>query len=166
MELAGIDFGSETMFMPYFTRATAGVQPGRAPSVGLRRQMAVLCEVAEPRELALELQFNRSRRSMALLGDNDFSLAKSEIHFHPPFFMLRRAHLGFFVLQIIFLAVDEQHDVGVLLDRTGFAQVRQLRMLVVAAFDLTRQLRKCDHWNIGLLPKPLQVGGDLVDSST
>jgi hypothetical protein len=50
------------------------------------------------------------------------------------------AGLRLLVLQVIFLAIDEQHHVGVLLDGAGFAKVGELRALVVAAFHLTREL--------------------------
>src|ERR1700682_2003855 len=87
-------FGSETMFMPHFTRRTAGVQPCRPGSVRARRQMAVLRKIAEPGELPLELQSNRTCRSVALLGDNDFSLSESLIHFGLPFCVFFRTGLG------------------------------------------------------------------------
>ena len=107
-------------------------------SVGVRRQMAVLREVAEPGELALELQFDGAGRAVALLADDDFGLAVHQRHVELPFFVFRRADARLLVGEVIFLAVHEHHDVGVLLDRTGFTQVGQLRALVVAAFDLTR----------------------------
>src|SRR4051812_33159131 len=72
---SGTDLGSETMFMPHFRRRKPGVQPGRGVSIGLRRQMTVLREIAEPGELALELQFDRAGRAVALLADDDFGLA-------------------------------------------------------------------------------------------
>ena len=100
---------------------------------------------------------------MALLGDNDFRPAVSIIHFNQPFRVFFRAGLRLLVLQIIFFAVDEHHDVGVLLDRTGLAKVGQLRMLVIAAFDLARQLRQGDDWNIEFFRQSLQAGGDLGD---
>ncbi len=71
--------------------------------------------------------------------------------------------LRLLVLKIIFLAEHEHDDVGVLLDRARFAQIRQLRALVVAAFDLTRQLRKGDHRHVHLLRQRLEAGGDLGD---
>jgi len=39
-------------------------------------------------------------------------------------------------------AEDEEHDVGVLLERAGFAQVRHHRSLVRSLFELARQLRE------------------------
>ena len=87
----------------------------------------------------------------------------SIIHFNQPLRVFFGAGLRLLVLQIIFLTVDEHHDVGVLLDRTGLAKVGQLRMLVVAAFDLARQLRQGDHRNIEFLCQRFQAGGDLGD---
>ena len=71
----------------------------------------------------------------------------------------RRLH----VLDVIFLAEHEQHDVGVLLDRARFAKVGELRALVVAAFHLTRELRERDDRHVQLLAERLQAGGDLGD---
>ena len=62
--------------------------------------------------------------------------------------------------EVIFLAIHEDHDVGVLLDRAGFTQVGQLRPLVVAVFDLTRQLRQRDDRNVEFLGQRLEAGGD------
>ena len=45
-------------------------------------------------------------------------------------------------LVIVLLAVDEHDDVGVLLDRAGFAQVGELRPLVLALLDGARELRE------------------------
>jgi len=39
-------------------------------------------------------------------------------------------------LEVIFLAIDEQDNVSVLLDRARFTEVRELRPLVVALLDL------------------------------
>ena len=64
--------------MPHFTRAsrrgsTARAQERRyADAVG---QVTVVREIAEAGELALELQFDRARRTVALLADDDFGLA-------------------------------------------------------------------------------------------
>ena len=66
------------------------------------------------------------------------------LHLGLPLEVLLGAGLGLLVLQVIFLAVDEQHDVGVLLDRAGFAQVGELRPLVVAVLDLAGELRQRD----------------------
>ena len=64
---------------------------------------------------------------------------------------------------VVFLAEDEDHHVGVLLDRAGFTQVRELRPLVVAAFDLPRELRQGEHGHIQLLGQRLQLGGNFGD---
>jgi hypothetical protein len=45
---------------------------------------------------------------------------------------------------VVFLAIDEHHHVGVLLDRARLAQVRQLRALVLAVLHLARQLGQRD----------------------
>ena len=43
-------------------------------------------------------------------------------------------------LEVVALAVDEHHHVGVLLDRAGFPQVGELGLLVLAVLDLAREL--------------------------
>src|ERR1700676_5333561 len=162
-ELAGIDLGSEAMFMLYFTRRPAAVQPrepGLVRSVG---QMVVQRQIAEPGETGLELQLDRAGGAVALLANDHFGLAVHQRHVKLPFLIFRRARAGFLVRQIIFLAEHEHHHVGVLLDRAGFTQVRQLRALVVAALDLTRQLRQRDDGNVQFLGERLQAGGDLRD---
>src|SRR3984893_16600346 len=161
--LAGTDFGSETMFMPQLSAGRRRGSTVQAASVGLRRQMAVLRQIAEPRELAFELQFAGAGGAMALLADDDFGLAVHQRHFELPFFIFGGADARLLVGEVIFLAKHEHHDVGVLLDRAGFTQVRQLRALVVAALDLTRQLRQRDDGNVQFLGERFQAGGDLRD---
>ncbi len=95
-------------------------------------------EIGKACEFRLEGELHRAGRSMALLGDDDVGRAASPYRTGLPTRRIsgrcRIARL--LVLDVVFLAEDEQHHVGVLLDRTGFAQVRKLRALVVAAFDL------------------------------
>ena len=62
------------------------------------------------------------------------------VHLRLPFEVFLGAHLGLLVLEVILLSEHEHHHVGVLLDGAGFAKVRQLRPLVVARLDLTREL--------------------------
>src|SRR3569623_52437 len=109
------------------------------------------------------MQLDGAGRSMTLLADDDLGLAVDQRHFQLTLLVFRRADLGLLVLEVIFLAVHEQHDVGVLFDRAGFAKVGQLRALVVARLDLTRELRQRDNRNIEFLRQRLQAGGDLGD---
>ncbi len=66
-------------------------------------------------------------------------------------------------VQVIFLAIDEHHHVGVLLDGAGFAQVRQHRALVVARIDAARQLRQGQDGDVQFLGQGLEALGDLGD---
>src|ERR1700724_4555580 len=159
----GRDFGSETMFMPYFKLRAFAVQPGAAASIASIRQMAVMRQIAEPRHAGLELQLDSAGWAMALLADDDFGLAVHQRHVELPFFVFRRSDPRFLVGEVIFLAVHEHHHVGVLLDRAGFTQVGQLRAFVVAALDLARQLRQRDDGDVELLGQRLQAGGDFGD---
>ena len=89
---------------------------------------------------ASKLQLHRAGRAVALLADDHFGAAVHLLHLLLPREVLGRAFLGLLVLEVVLLAIDEEHHVGVLLDRAGFAQVGELRMLVVALFDLTAEL--------------------------
>ena len=123
-----------------------------------RQQVLFVREIGEARHLGLEGEFDGAGRAVALLADDDFGLAVRPLH-APPAISTNSSvpSRGCLLLQIIFLAEDEHHDVGVLLDRAGFAQVRQLRALVVAAFDLTRQLRQRDDRHVQLLGQRLEA---------
>jgi hypothetical protein len=50
--------------------------------------------------------------------------------------MFFRAGARLTVFEVIFLAIDEQDNVSVLLDRPRFAKIRELWALVIALFDL------------------------------
>src|SRR5207302_3845434 len=63
------------------------------------------------------------------------------------------------------LTIDETHDVGVLLDRPGLAQVRQLGAPVLAAPLLggARELGQRHHRHVQLLGQGLERAGDERD---
>jgi hypothetical protein len=63
--------------------------------------------------------------------------------------------------EVIILAVDEQHNVGVLLDRAGLAKVGQLRALVLALLDGAAELGQGQHRHVQLLGQRLQAPADL-----
>src|SRR5262249_11176133 len=125
------------------------------------RQPVFLGEIGEACHAGLELQLNGSGRSGALLADDDLGLAVYRVHFGLPLEVLFRAGARLLVLEIIFLAEQEQHDVGVLLDRAGFAQVRELRALVIPVLDLARELREREDRHLELLGERLETCGDL-----
>src|SRR5580704_177304 len=87
-----------------------------AGSLHLLRQMVVAGEVAETRDLGIELQVDRAGWSVALLADDDLGLAVGRIHLDLPLDVLVGARPRLLVAQVVFLAVHEQDDVGVLLD--------------------------------------------------
>ena len=70
---------------------------------------------------------------------------------------------GFSALDVVFLAVHEHDNVGILLDRARFTQVGELRALVLAVLDLARELRQGDDRHGQLLGQRLQAGRDLRD---
>src|SRR5208337_3787759 len=77
----------------------------------------------EPGHLGVELQFDRAGGAMPLLADDHLGPAVRALHLAHPGDVLLGAGPRLLVLEIIFLAEDEQHHVGVLLDLPGFAQV-------------------------------------------
>src|ERR1043165_1688721 len=82
-------------------------------------QVVVGHVVAEPGGLALELQDHLADRAVTLLADDDLGQFMDLIHLRLPGHMLRRALAGLLARQVVLVAIDEHHDVGVLLDRAG-----------------------------------------------
>ena len=91
--------------------------------------------------MRLEGKLDGAGRSVALFADDNFSAVLGGLHVRLPFEPFLRAFTRLFILQVILLAEHEQHHVGVLLDRTGFAEIGELRALVVTRLDLARKLR-------------------------
>ena len=92
-------------------------------------------EVVEPCGLALELQLDQAGRPVPLLADDDLGDVVDAVHVLLPTFMCLGAGLGLAPLELVLLAVDEQHHVGVLLDGPGFAKVGKQGPLVFPLFD-------------------------------
>src|ERR1041385_5183038 len=137
---------------PYIDALAGGVKPPSAALVANPlRHMVVGAEIAESRHRRLELQLHRAGRAVALLADDDLGLAVHQRPLGLPLQVLFAAGPRLLVAQVIFFAEHEQHHVGVLFDRAGFTQVRELRALVVAAFDLTRKLRQRHDRHVQLL---------------
>ena len=80
-------------------------------------------EVIESRVFALELQFTGANFAIALLANDDFS---------DPFVW------AFFV--VVLIAVDEQNDVGILLDGAGLSEIGVHGALIGSLFNTTIQL--------------------------
>src|SRR5690349_16754277 len=95
-------------------------------------QPVLVGRVAEFREAALETEALLAGAAVAVLGDDQLGHARDLAVLGFPFLegredldrVARDRVLRLVRLQIIFLAIDEEHDVGVLLDRSRFAQVR------------------------------------------
>ena len=99
-------------------------------------------QIAEARVGTIPAQADDARLAVAVLGHNALS------------FVL----VGLAVLAVLGVlvgrAVEEQHDIGVLLDRAGVAQVGQLGAVVGAAcrfFRRTGQLRQRDNRDVEFL---------------
>jgi hypothetical protein len=128
-------------------------------------------EVAEACEFALEQQMHLADGTMALLGDDHFGLVvglfaalhPSDMAFGVAFHGFVGAVLGLGALQVVLLAIDEHDHVGVLLDGARFAQVGELRVLVLALLDGAAELGERQHRHVQLFGKCLQAAGDLGD---
>src|SRR3990172_7884337 len=57
---------------------------------------------------------------------------------------------------VLFLAIDEDHDVRVLLERTRLPQIRELRLVPAAGLGGAGELRERDDRDVELLRQPLQ----------
>ena len=107
--------------------------------------------------------------AVALLGDDHFGLAGGARYLASiprtsrSFSVSSASAVGLDGLEIIILAIDEEHDVGVLLDRARFPEVRQLRPLVLALLDRAAELRQADHRHVELLRQLLEAAADLRD---
>src|SRR5882762_11988756 len=103
--------------------------------------------VVEARVLLLEEQLGRSRGAIALLPHDEL---------RDPLDAFVRLGIDRAVVEL--LTIDEAHDVGVLLDGSGLAQVRELWAPVLAAALLrcAGELRQGDHRNVQLLGQRLE----------
>src|SRR2546430_2407805 len=111
--------------------------------VGLR-------DVLEPRVLGQEHDLDRADGAVALLADDDVGdvgLARRE------------------VLLVLRLAIEEEDEVGVLLQGARFTKVRELRPEVAGGARLhrARELGEGDHRHVQLLRERLERPGDLRD---
>src|SRR5215207_4453001 len=103
------------------------------------RPFAVGGQVAELGELAFERQAHDAGGTMALLGHDHLGLAVGLLAALAPALVAlvealvallgAAARLG--AGEVVLLAIDEHDDVGVLLDRARFAQIRKLGALVL-----------------------------------
>jgi len=97
---------------------------------------------------------------VALLADDHFGNTIHPVHLFLPVEVLLSVGAGLLAGKIIFLAIDEQNDVGVLFDRSRFTQVGELRALVVAVLDLAGELRQCHDRYREFLGQRLEAHGD------
>src|SRR5690606_7293258 len=95
--------------------------------------------VGEAREGALEGNRHRARGAVAVLGDDEVGFARP-----------RR------LLLVGRLAVQQDHHVGVLLERARFTQVRERGLLVDALLGAAVELRERDHRNLQFLREQLE----------
>ena len=118
-------------------------------------------QVREAGDGAVELQPHGADRAVPLLADDHLGLAADNTHFRHAIPGIRRAFGRLGALNIILFAEHEHDDVGVLLDGARFAQVGELRALVLAVLHRARELRQGDDRHVQFLGQGLEAGGDL-----
>src|ERR1700728_3757292 len=109
-------------------------------------RVALAGVVEELRVLLLERQRDFADGAVAVLGDDQVGLAGA---------------LG--VLVVVLVAVDEHHQVGVLLEVPRLAQIRELRFLVRPRLDCAAELGERDHRHTQLAREDLQAAAQLAD---
>ncbi len=109
------------------------------------------------------MQLDGADGAVALLADDDLGDVAHMVHVFLPGQVFGRALARLGPAFVIALAIDEHDHVGVLFDRSGFAQVRQLGPLVLARLHLARQLRQGDDRHRELFGQGLEAHGDLAD---
>src|SRR5215218_8323060 len=141
---------------------------GRASLAAHLRQIAFVDSVAELGDAPVKTDSDDAGGAVALLGDDHFRLAGRRGVFGVPLLvfcqllgLVGRRHVGLDRLEVIILAIDEEHDVGVLLDRAGFTKIGELRPFVLALLDRTAELRKADYRHVEFLGELLQAAADL-----
>src|SRR6478735_4281943 len=120
------------------------VLQGRALTGGLLDRPLVAGPVGELRIVLEEDQSDGAHGAVAVLGEDQLGASR----------VLR-------FLVVVVVAVEEADEVGVLLDCTGLAQVREDRALVGALLGRAGELRDADHRDIQLPGKNLQAAAEL-----
>src|ERR1022692_530142 len=124
----------------------AGLWGGSWWGLGRSWGVAVLAGVVhELRVLLLECERNLADGTIPMLGDDQVRLAGS---------------LG--ILVVVLVAVDEHHQIGVLLEVPRLAQVRELWTLVRPRLHRTTQLGEGDHRHAKLACQDLQSAAQLT----
>src|SRR5260221_1382569 len=112
--------------------------------------VVALKHIGEAGGIVQKGQIELADRTVALLGDDDFGTA-FEV---------------WVILLVDLLAKDKHNNVGVLLNRPGFAQIGELRPVVAApAFGSTAELRQGEDGNLEFLGDGFQSarnGGDFL----
>src|SRR5262245_30699949 len=98
-------------------------------------------QIREPRLLAQKREPHDTGRPVSLLRENELRGARVRV--------IRVAVVRVF-------AVDQDHDVGVLLECARLAEVRKLRTMVGSRFRGTTKLRQHDDRNVQLLREALE----------
>src|SRR5690606_20343258 len=108
----------------YIRRMNQRVQDPRQTTEGIPEsrlleplgKMIVVGKIEESREFRLEAELDRASGAMPLLGDDDLGASAHGRDLGLPFEEFLGARLRLPVAEIIFLSIDEHHDVGILLD--------------------------------------------------
>src|SRR3954468_2925875 len=137
--------------MSWPTRATCVRWPAESahrPRVGVRRPAGPsrLLHVDETRVVQLGGDEDVSGRAVSVLGHDEVRLTRAR---------------GLLLVEV--LAVQQNHHVGVLLDRAGLSKVGELRALVLSLLRATVELADRDDRNLELLRQQLERPAHLGD---
>src|SRR6266571_4903282 len=130
--------------LPAPMMATLVMRGPAGPSERLRHPVG-LRSVLERGVLGYEGQFDDAGRAVPLLADDDIGHA-----------------LVLLLLEAVAVGpIEEEDQVGVLLERPGLAQIGELRLLALAALHRARELRERHDGHVQLLRERLERAGDL-----
>ena len=116
------------------------------------RQPGIVRQIREARELGLEGEADRTRRAVPLLGDDDLGPPPCRFELGLPVEMILRARIRLAIGDVIFLAEDEQHHVGIRSIEPDFTQIGELRPACPRGFPTCRErLRERDDRHVEFL---------------
>jgi hypothetical protein len=104
----------------FMTGAVAAVKRGKNC---LKTRLVSRLGIAEPGYFSVKLKIDSAGRSMPLLTDNYLSFSVYCSHLILPFLVFGSPGTRLLVHQIVFLTVDEQHDIRVLLNGARLPQI-------------------------------------------
>ena len=100
-------------------------------------------------ELTLPVQRHAAQIAVTVLRHDDLGLVFVHVFGRSRF------------VRVVCVSVQEQHDVGILLDGAGISKVRKYRAVLLSLFTRTGKLRQCHNRDIQLFRHDLEASRDL-----